>query len=106
MDAWDRDYQAVMREQAVSVMIQESYVKEITRVKNQQLAAADEELKTGDSTDLREHSHGHALIHTSSSGGPRFATHKRAKERKGNSTLRRQDSNGSQLKEPGVKRPS
>jgi hypothetical protein len=31
-DAWERELQIVMREQAVSVMIQESYVKEIARV--------------------------------------------------------------------------
>ena len=33
-DAWERELQIVMREQAVSVMIQESYAKEITRVKH------------------------------------------------------------------------
>lgn len=38
-DAWERELQIVMREQAVSAMIQESYIKEIARVKRQIIAA-------------------------------------------------------------------
>lgn len=33
MEAWSREMQIVLREQAVSQMIQESYVKEIDRVR-------------------------------------------------------------------------
>ena len=32
-EAWERELQIVLREQAVSAMIQESYMKEIARVK-------------------------------------------------------------------------
>lgn len=32
VEAWDREYQLVMREQAISVMIKDSYEKEIARV--------------------------------------------------------------------------
>jgi hypothetical protein len=42
-DAWERELQIVMREQAVSAMIQESYVKEISRVKHQIIAANETE---------------------------------------------------------------
>lgn len=49
-EAWERELQIVMREQAVSVMIQESYMKEISRVKHQIIAAneAEEEQKAGE----------------------------------------------------------
>jgi hypothetical protein len=86
MEAWDRELQIVMREQAVSQMIQESYVKEIDRVRKQQmrLAAAEEELK------LDFHGAIVDLSHSASNAAHRFATHKRVQQRgKGNSSLRR-----------------
>ena len=45
VDAWERELQTVMREQAVSVMIQESYIKEICRVKKQKEDELAEETK-------------------------------------------------------------
>lgn len=69
-------------------MIQESYIKEIERVKKQQALLAEENKVTEASQEA-------SAMATATSNGPFFATHKRAKERKGYSSLRRQDSIGS-----------
>lgn len=37
VEAWNKELSIIMREQAISAMIQESYVKEIDRVKKQQI---------------------------------------------------------------------
>ena len=87
MDAYGRELQIVMREQALSAMIQESYSKEIDRVKKAMIAATEvpEEVK------VAEHPP------STAQSGHRFANKKPQNQRRGNSTLRRMESNGSGL---------
>ncbi len=81
VDAWQRELQTVMREQAVSVMIQESYVKEIGRIKKQIIEAAMAE-------EAKDESFNNPPATASSQN--RFASRKIQK--RGNSTMRKFES--------------
>ncbi len=83
MDAWRRELQIVMREQAVSAMIQESYVKELCRVKQNMEEALNEEQEQ-------------TLPPTTASSQNRFHRKNNSKQR-GNNTLRRPFDNSASI---------
>jgi hypothetical protein len=92
-DAWSRELQMVMREQALSQMIHESYAKEIDRVKKAQEVAALEECKIEIGSEQPPGTAGSAHRFQ----GKKPGSNMNLQQKRGNSTLRRMDSNSAAL---------
>ena len=102
MEAWNKELSIIMREQAISAMIQESYVKEIDRVKKQQIlqkAMIEESAEPVVEKPPTAGSAGHKFVGHISKRIQQKLLAAAGRKSSNNSTLRRMDSTSSMLKD-------